>query len=57
MHGHLMHTPQNRQPPTKKEYRSMSFAANDPKFLIMIDNFTSYDEQNFWSQVRNLWVR
>ena len=35
----------------------MSFAVIDPKFLIMINNYPSYDGQNFWSYIHNLWVR
>lgn len=27
----------------------MSFAAIEPKILIMIINYTSYNKQNFWS--------
>lgn len=33
---------ENHQPSTKKMYRSMSFAALDLKFLIVIDNYASY---------------
>ena len=34
---------------TKKEYRSISFGAIDPKILIMIDNYASYNKRHFWS--------
>ena len=46
---HVMHTSQNHQPSTKKEYRSINFAAVDLKILIMIDNHASYNKQPFWS--------
>lgn len=35
----------------------MSFAAIDPKFLIVINNYTSYDERKFWNYVRNLGIK
>lgn len=49
------HVMQNSQPSTK--YRSMSFSAIDPKFLIMMINYASYNKQNFWNELPNLWGR
>lgn len=30
----------------------MSFMVIDPKFLIIISNYPSYDGQNFWSYIQ-----
>ena len=38
-----MHAPQNNQSPTQNEYRSMRFVAIDSKFLIIINNYFSYN--------------
>ena len=37
-----MYTLLNSDPPTEKEYRSMSFPAISLKILIMIENYPSY---------------
>ena len=42
-----MHTYRNSQPSTKKKYRLMSFAAIDPNFFFMINNYASYEERAF----------
>ena len=39
-----MHTPQNHQLSTKKEYRLINFAAIDLKILIMLDNHVGYNK-------------
>ena len=44
---HVMHTPKNHQPSTKKLYYSMSFVSINLKFLCLVDNYASYYMQVF----------
>ncbi len=43
MHSNSIYNSQNHQPSTRKEYRSTSFVAINPKILITIDNYARYD--------------
>ena len=35
----------------------MNFSAIGPKFLIMTDNYASYNRRIFWNELPNLWGR
>ena len=47
MHGLTLCTPPQNHQPTKNEYRSTSFAAINPKFFFMINNYASYNKRDF----------